>query len=103
MDIKKGDKIIVMKGKDRGKTAKVEKALPKTKAIIAAGINVYKKHLKRTQKNPYGGIVDVSMPIARANIRLICPRCEKATRLSYKVSSKNNKIRICQKCGEPVD
>lgn len=102
MNIIKDDKIIVISGKDNGKTGKVIKTFPKINKVIIGGINISKKHLKKSQKNPYGGIVDIAMPINRSNVQLICPRCDKKTKISYKLSQ-NNKTRICNKCHETVD
>ena len=102
MNIKKGDKVIILKGKDKGKTGKVEKTYPSRDCLIVAGLNVFKKHLKKNQKNPYGGIVDVNMPIKRSNVAVICPRCEKSTRITYQITAKN-KYRLCKKCHETID
>ncbi|EKD56293.1 MAG: 50S ribosomal protein L24 [uncultured bacterium] len=102
MNIKKNDKVQIIKGNDSGKTGKVEKVFISKNTLIVAGANVRKKHLKKSQKNPYGGIIDINMPINRANVILICPRCDKTTRIKYSIVNKN-KLRICKKCGETVD
>lgn len=102
MKIKKNDQVIIIKGKDSGKQSKVEKILVDKNKAILASLNTYKKHLKPSQKNPHGGIVDMHMPISVANLALICPRCEKITRINYK-TIKNQKIRMCSKCKETVD
>ena len=102
MNLKKGDKVLIQKGNDKGKSGQIDKVVTKRDSVIIAGLNKFKKHLKKTQKNPYGGIIDVSMPVKRSNVVLICPRCEKITRISYKVTDKD-KFRICKKCGESVE
>lgn len=102
MKIKKNDNVLVIKGKDRGKHTKVERVLYKKNKLILAGLNTYKKHLKPSQKNPHGGIIDTHMPIAIANIALICPRCEKITPVVYK-NVKKGKIRMCRRCKESID
>lgn len=102
MNIKKGDKVYIIKGNSRGKTGNVGKVLPGTNSLIVAGINIHKKHLKKSQKNPQGGIIDINSPMPRANVVLICPRCDKSTKVSHKLVG-NNKSRICKKCGESVD
>lgn len=102
MNIKKNDQVLVIKGKDRGKSGKVVKVFPSENRLVIANINTYKKHLKKSQKNPYGGITDISMPINRANVALICPRCEKNTKPTKTVNNKN-KLRICKKCQESVE
>lgn len=102
MKLKKNDKVKIIKGKDRGKTGKIERAIPNINKAIVGGMNVSKKHLKPSKKNPHGGIVDLHVPIAIANLALICPRCEKITRVGYK-SSKSGKMRICNNCHELID
>ncbi len=102
MKIKKGDKVAVIKGKDKGKTGTVEKAMPKTGKIIITGVNVYKKSAKPSQKHPKGGIINLSVPISAANAMVVCPKCSKSTRVAYKITQ-NNKIRICKKCQESLD
>lgn len=107
--VKKGDTVLVIAGKDKGKTGKVEKVFPKTDKISAAGINILKKATRPTKKNPHGGIIQFNAPIYLSNTSIICPRCNKTTRVGYKMldaahgSSKGKKIRICKKCGESVE
>lgn len=102
MKIKKGDTVLVIKGKDRGKTGKVEKAFPKDKKVIVAGLNIYKKQIRPTRRNPHGGIINFNAPIPLENLKIICPRCNKATRVGYKLTQKT-KLRICKKCQESLD
>jgi len=99
MKIKKSDKVLIISGKDRGKTGTVEKFVRKENKVVISGINMIKKHLKPTQKQPKGGIVDQASPIDISNIKLICKKCQKPTRVGYRKSKKNKK-RICRKCGE---
>lgn len=102
MNIKKNDKIYIIKGKDKGKSATVLNVLSKENKLVASGVFVYKKHLKPNARNPHGGLIDKSMPIRRENIALICPRCEKITRIGY-LKSTDSKVRICKKCHESVE
>lgn len=102
MKIKKGDKVIVITGKDRNKTGVIEKVIPKTGRILVSGLNVYKKHLKPSRKYPHGGIVDINKSIIMSNLALICPRCEKKTKIAMK-QTQDKKLRICKKCAENVD
>ncbi len=99
MKIKKSDKVLIISGKDRGKTGTVEKVVPKNNKIVVSGINMIKKHLKPTQKQPKGGIVDQAGPIDVSNVKLICKKCQKPTRVGYS-NGKRDKKRICKKCGE---
>lgn len=107
MKIHKDDTVLVISGKDRGKTGKVEKIFPKKNKLIVTGINIVTKHTKPTKKNPKGGIIEITAPIHVSNLKLICPKCAKATRVGYKIqfdSSRKTKtkMRICKKCGEEI-
>ncbi len=99
MNIKKGDKVLIVSGKDRGKTGTVEKVVKKEGRVIISGINMRKKHLRPTRKQPKGGIVDQAGPIDISNVKLICKKCQKATRTGIKKVGKQKK-RVCKKCQE---
>lgn len=97
MKIKKGDEVIITAGKDKGKKAKVAKALHKQNAVVLPGLNIYKRHLKkRDEKNP-GGIVEFARPVPIGNIALLCPKCGKVTRIGISLSG-DKKMRVCRKC-----
>jgi len=101
MKIKKGDTVVVTIGRDRGKKGKVEQVLPKEHAVLVAGVNMGKKHMKkRDEKNP-GGIIDIRKPIDVAKVSIVCPSCSQPTRVGYLVT-KGEKIRICRKCGKKL-
>lgn len=97
MKIKKGDKIKVITGKDKGREGVVEKIYIKTETLVIPGINLYKKHIKKNEKMPQGGVVEVPRPISASKVMLICPKCAKTTRAGFKIE-KNKKNRICRKC-----
>lgn len=102
MNIKKNDNVIIIKGKDRGKTAKVSNVLTKINKIVLTGLNKYKKHIKPTKANPQGGIVDVSMAIPVSNVLVVCPSCSKPTRVKFNIT-KSAKNRICAKCSQSLE
>lgn len=102
MNIKKNDNIIITKGKDHGKNGKIEKVLIAKNKAIVTGLNKSKKHLKPTQKNPQGGIIDLDQPINIANLMIVCPSCNKPTRVNFKLVN-DKKIRICNKCKQTLD
>ena len=102
MKIKKNDKVLIIKGKDKNKTGKVEKVLPEANKIVVSGINKYKRSSKPTKANPQGGITDIYAPISVCNARVICPRCNKSTVVKYAINQKN-KTRICKKCNETLE
>lgn len=102
MKIKKNDTVLLQVGKDRGKTGKVTRALPKVNKIVIAGLNTVKKHSKPSRRSPHGGIIDLHAPIDASNVLIICPRCSKTTKVGYKVV-KDSKMRICRNCHETLD
>ncbi len=101
MKVKKGDTVLILSGKDRGKTGKVGKVLPKKKKIIVDGINIIKKHVRPRKQKQKGEIVEVSAPFDVSNTKLICPKCSKPTRVGYKMIDKK-KLRVCKKCKEEI-
>ena len=102
MKLKKGDKVVVTTGKDKGKTGEITTVLPKKNKVIVAGINVVKRHTKPTQESA-GGIVSKEMPIHVSNVALVDPKTGKATRVGYKVEKDGRKVRVAKKSGEVVD
>jgi large subunit ribosomal protein L24 len=99
LKIKKGDRVRVLQGKDRGKTGEVTRVLPKEGKVIVDGINVAKKHQKATRATMQGGIIDKDMPIPVSNVAIVCPSGGEATRVGYRFDDKGNKVRICKKHG----
>ena len=102
MKVKKNDTVLVLTGKDAGKTAKVLVALPKDNKIVVDGINVQKKHKKARSAQEVSSIVNQSGPIDASNVLVVCPVCNKATRVAYKVEG-DKKVRVCKKCGAVLD
>ncbi|MFC1626608.1 50S ribosomal protein L24 [Patescibacteria group bacterium] len=101
MKIKKGDKVIVMSGKDKGKTGKVQKVFPKINRVQIEGVNMYKRHRKaRSEKDP-GGIIDVTRSIDVSKIAFVDPKTSKPTRIGYHVS-KGEKVRISKKSEQVI-
>lgn len=97
MKIKKGDTVLIIKGKDRNKSGKVMKVFPKKNKIIVEGLNLIKKHVKPRRQGEKGKIIEISSPIYISKVKLICPNCNRPTRLGYKIEGEN-KFRICKKC-----
>lgn len=97
MKIKKGDTVYVIRGKDKGKSGKVVKALPKKNKIIIEGINLVKKHIKPKRSGEKGEIITIPQPIDVSKVKLICPNCKKPTRVGYEIKE-DNKFRKCKKC-----
>ena len=103
MNIRKGDKVKVLAGKDIGKEAVVLRALPEKQRVVVERINVVKKALRPTQKNPQGGIMSIEAPIHVSNVALVCPSCKQPTRIAIQRDEDNKKVRLCKKCGKPID
>ena len=99
LKIKKGDRVRVLTGKDRGKEGEVMRSIPDAGKVIVEGVNVAKKHQRPTRSTMQGGIIDKDMPIPVANVALVCPACKKPTRVGYKFQNDGSKVRICKKCG----
>ena len=102
MKVKKNDTVLVITGKDAGKTAKVLVALPKDNKVVVDGINVQKKHKKARSAQEVSGIQNQSGPIDASNVLVVCPVCNKAVRVAYKVEG-DKKLRVCKKCGAFLD
>jgi large subunit ribosomal protein L24 len=102
MNIKKNDTVLVIAGKDKGKTGKVVTAIPKSNKITVDGINIQKKHKKPRSANSVGGIISQIGAFDASNVMVICDKCNKATRVAHKIDG-DTKIRVCKKCGASLD
>jgi large subunit ribosomal protein L24 len=102
MKIKKGDNVLIIKGKDRGRTGKVLRVLPSLKKVIVEKVNIIKKHLKPKSQGKKGEIIHIEAPFSISNVKLICPNCTKATRAGFLINQ-DSKTRICKKCQKPIN
>ena len=102
MNIKKGDTIVVLSGKDKGKQGKILKSDPKGGKVIVEGVNVAMKHRKPRKQGEEGGIVKMETPIYACKVRLVCPKCGKPTRPAFRILDDGSKARVCRKCGETI-
>ena len=102
LHVKKGDTVVVLSGKDKGKQGKIISAMPKAGKVIVEGVNKVKRHSKPSLKVPQGGIITKEMPLHACKVQLVCPACNKPTRIGHKdVNGKNS--RVCKKCGEVIE
>ena len=101
MKIKKGDNVVVISGKNKGKTGKVLFALPKQQRIVVDKINIQKRHTRARRENEKGQVISLPMPFAVSNVKLLCGGCNKATRVAYTIEGKD-KLRVCVKCKKQV-
>lgn len=101
MHVKKGDTVVVLSGKDKGKQGKIISAMPKKGQVVVQDVNKVKRHSKPSVAAPQGGILDKELPIPASKVMLVCPACNKPTRIGHKLVDKKN-VRVCKKCGELV-
>ncbi len=101
MKLRKGDEVLVLAGKDVGKTGTITRVMAESDRVIVDGMNMVKKHQKPTRATMQGGIIDKEMPIHASNVALVCKSCKKPTRIGYKFDN-GEKVRICRKCGGDV-
>ena len=102
MEIKKGDNVVVLTGKDKGKKAAVIKAYPADNKVVLEGLNMVTKHVKARSAQQPGGKVEQPAAIDASNVMIVCPACGKATKVAHdKVDGKN--VRKCKKCGASLD
>lgn len=103
LHVKKGDQVIVITGKDKGKKGRVLAAFPSENRVLVEGVNMIKKHQKPNQANPQGGIIQKEAPIHSSNVMLIDPKSGQPTRVGHKVLDNGKKVRVAKKSGEVID
>ena len=99
LNVKTGDTVVVISGKDKGKEGKILRRIPERDLIVVEGVNMVSRHLKPTQKNPQSGINKQEAPIYAAKVMLVCPQCGAATRVGSSFLESGKKVRVCKKCG----
>lgn len=102
MHIRKNDKVKVMAGNDRGKTGQVLKVFPGTGRVIVEKVNLIKRHTKRNQRSPQGGIIEKEGPISVTNVMLVCPKCGAVARTGQVILTDGSRARSCKKCHEMI-
>ena len=103
MRIRKGDKVRVLTGKDRGREGTVAKVLPGRGKVIVDGVNVARKHVRANpQQNIPGGIIEVDMALDASNVAVLSPKDGKPTRVGYRFDAEGNKMRVCKRSGEDL-
>lgn len=102
MTIRKGDKVKVIAGKDKGKESRVLRVYPQKQRLVVEHVNMIKKHQRPTTKAPQGGILEVEGTIHVSNVMLICPSCSQPTRVGRRRED-GTRVRVCKKCGNDID
>lgn len=108
MNIKKGDTVLIITGKDKGKQGIVSRALPQVNKVIVEGLNIAKKHIRPQGQTRQGGIIEKAMPIQVSNTMLICTECGKPTRVGHErrpmgADQKMRSVRVCKKCEKVIE
>jgi len=103
MSVRRGDKVLVLSGKDKGKKGKVISTSPRLGRVKVEGVNIIKKHAKPTRRVPQGGIREMEAEFPAARVMVVCPNCNKPSRVGKKVLPDGTRVRICKKCDETLD
>jgi large subunit ribosomal protein L24 len=103
LGIKKNDTVLVITGDEKGKKGRVITIQKGGTRLLIERINMIKKHMKPNKKYTQGGIIEKEAPLHRSNVMLLCPKCDKPTRISYNILENGKKIRSCKKCREVID
>ena len=111
MKVKKGDNVLITAGKDKGRTGKIMKAMPKSLQVLVEGLNLKKKHVRPKREGEKGQVVEIPAALNVSDVKLICPKCGKVTRVGYKIvpqggipqsGKKDTKQRVCKKCNQAI-
>ena len=102
LHVKTGDNVMIISGKDKGKTGKVLQTSPKEGKVIVEGLNMVTKHVKPRRQGEQGGIVKAEGAIYACKVQRVCPKCNKPTRPAHKLLADGKKVRVCKKCGAEI-
>jgi large subunit ribosomal protein L24 len=100
--VRKDDTVLVITGASRGRAGKVLRVLPREDRVVVEGVNVIKRHTKARGITRPAGIVEREAPIHLSDVMLVCPNCDKAARVGFKVGQDGDKVRLCKQCGETI-
>lgn len=102
LNVKKGDNVVVISGKDKGKKGKILVAYPEDNRVVVQNVAMITKHVKPRRQGEPGGRIQKEGTIHVSNVMLVCPKCDKATRVGHKMEG-DKKVRVCVKCGKNID
>jgi large subunit ribosomal protein L24 len=105
MTVRKGDTVVVLAGKERGKRGTVER-IERTKrglGVVVQGLNMAKRHQRPRSRTQTAGILDLPVPMHVSNVQVVCPRCEKPTRVGIQIREDGTRVRVCKHCGEQIE
>lgn len=101
--VKKGDKVLVLSGKDKGKKGKVLQVKPNDMKVLVEGVNMVTKHMKPKGRYQQGGIMEQEAPINSSKVMYFCDKCSKPSKIGKKILDNGQKVRFCKKCNEVID
>ena len=101
MKLKKGDEVKIIRGKDKGKSGKIEQVFADKMKVLVNGVNQYKRHVKAKSQNQKSEIVTITKPLPISNVQILCPSCHLTTRVGYRMEN-DKKIRYCKKCEQTI-
>lgn len=102
MKLRKGDKVKILIGKDKGKEGNIERIFPTDNRVLILGINEFKRHIKARVKGQKSEITTITKPLTASNVALVCPNCKKPTRVGFRID-KGKKVRVCRKCDKLIN
>jgi large subunit ribosomal protein L24 len=102
-NIRRDDNVMVIAGKDRGKSGKVNRVIREKDRVVVAGVNIATKHVKNRPGIRQAGIIHVEAPLHISNVMLTCPHCAKPTRVGHRFQEDGTKVRVCKRCDEVID
>ena len=102
MKIKKGDTVVVLSGKDKGKQGKVQAVIPSDRKVVVEGVNIVTCHTKPRRQGETGGIIEREGALRACKVMRVCPKCDKPTRVAHKITENGTKLTVCKHCGETL-
>ena len=101
--IRKGDLVLVVAGKDRGKQGRVQRVIPQSERVVVEGVNLARKHVKPRPGVQRAGIVTIEASLSVSNVMLLCPHCNRGSRMRFSVLEDGKKVRVCKRCKEAIE
>lgn len=102
MNVKKGDTVVVLSGKDKGKQGKVQVVIPSDRKVVVEGVNIVTCHTKPRRQGETGGIIEREGALRACKVMRVCPKCDKPTRVAHKFTENGTKLTVCKHCGETL-
>ncbi len=103
MRIRRDDNVMIIAGKDRGKSGKVRRTFPKKDRVVVEGLNIIKRHSRARRATRQAGIIELEAPIHVSNVMLLCDKCSKPTRIGVRFLADGRRVRVCNSCQEVID